>query len=102
MKVKQGVSLVGVQWQMFVAALEVDQAYYSIASEEVTITSGSDGQHSAASLHYRGLALDFRTRNLTEVQKQQFLDDVKARLGSDYNVVLEATHLHVEFDPRIK
>jgi uncharacterized protein YcbK (DUF882 family) len=99
MKLKEGVRLQGVQWQMFDAAVKVEDVY-SRYGHELTITSGSDGQHSAKSLHYKGLALDIRTRNVPPSQLPKIERDIKQALGKDYDVVYEGDHFHIEYDPK--
>jgi len=68
-----------------------------------TVTSGTDGEHGDDSLHYDGLALDFRTKDLSPRLKQQMIADVRDELGGSYDVVLEFAgsaneHLHIEYD----
>jgi len=75
------------------------KAYYRLGSD-VVITSGCEGTHSAKSLHYKGLALDFRTRNLTQGEIVEVTDALRADLGDDYDVVFEGDHFHVEYDPK--
>lgn len=65
----------------------------------IVITSGTDGKHMVGSKHYTEEALDFRTSNLTKSQISTFKQRIKARLGPDYDVVLEKDHIHVEYDP---
>ena len=90
----------GIQPQLVLAALRVEEICktYGVAC---WITSGSDGRHKAASLHPKGLALDFRTRDLMEDDKNGFFHDVKDALGIEFDVVLELDHLHVEYDPKV-
>lgn len=66
---------------------------------DVVITSGTDGVHRPGSKHYSGEALDFRRRHWTRAQLHQFVDALRARLGPGYDLVIEPTHLHVEYDP---
>jgi hypothetical protein len=98
MKLKPGVKLEGVQWQMFDAAIKVEEVYNNLG-HELTITSASEGHHGPRSLHYKGRALDFRTRTVPLSQRQKILKSVKAKLGPDFDVVLEKDHLHLELDP---
>lgn len=65
---------------------------------ELVITSANDGTHKDGSLHYEGQALDLRSRNLTDQVKAR--DMLQDELGDDYDVILELTHIHVEFDPK--
>jgi len=66
----------------------------------VTVTSGLDGSHRANSLHYVGLAEDYRTRDVPAGQLPGMVTEIRALLGRQYDVVIEPTHLHVEFDPK--
>lgn len=67
---------------------------------DITITSISDGKHATNSLHYKGLAFDCRTRNLSAADARMFASALETALGSDYDVVLEESHCHVEYDPK--
>ena len=63
------------------------------------ITSAHDGTHMRKSLHYEGLALDLRTRYFRDKEdKIKFAQELRDRLGDDYDVVVERDHIHVEFD----
>lgn len=68
----------------------------------VTLTSGAEADpvHLANSLHYDGLAEDYRIRDVPTELLPRMVSDVRAILGRDYDVVLESDHLHVEFDPK--
>lgn len=71
-----------------------------------TVTSGTDGIHSANSSHYDGLALDFRTKDIESINdKNAMISEVRASLGGDYFVLFEDEglsneHLHIEYRPR--
>ena len=66
---------------------------------EVTITSGCDGKHKPTSSHYRGKAFDFRIRDFPKDRDLTvWRDRVQRALGSCYFVLLEETHLHVQFN----
>lgn len=70
-----------------------------------TLTSGTDGEHGESSLHYLGMALDFRTKDIEKVNdKRAMIAEVRAILGRDYDVIFEDEgrpneHLHIEYDP---
>jgi uncharacterized protein YcbK (DUF882 family) len=98
-KIKSGVSLKLMTPQMAIAALVVAQVYDAHQINECVITSGSDGKHSKNSLHYKGLALDFRTRDIkTVIYRKLIAQEIRDALGSDFDVVVESDHIHVEFD----
>ena len=108
LRIKPGVRLEGLQPQMVIAwgmIAEICADYYV----DCVITSGTDGDHKAGSLHHCGRALDFRTRDLVAAGgvdqsaseiKSSFRAQVKVRLGAEFFVFLEPTHLHVEYDPK--
>ena len=66
------------------------------------ITSAQDFARTRVrgSKHYTGEALDFRTYYLKDQEKQEFLKQAISAFGEDYDVVLEADHLHIEYDPK--
>jgi hypothetical protein len=104
-KLKAGVRLAELCPQMVLAAVVVD-GIYAKRGLECVITSANDSRHSAASWHYKGRALDFRTHyEALNEQEQEIRDEVKESLGQDFDVVMEAVgtpneHLHVEYDPK--
>ena len=67
---------------------------------EFVITSGKDGMHMKRSLHYKGLAFDFRSRHMLRNTKQQCIREIKRRLGDDFDVVQEPDHIHIEWDEK--
>lgn len=98
MRLKAGASLDGVSWRMFYAAIVAEPIFKRYGESELVITAGTDGAHMEGSLHYLGLALDLRTwaiKNLTGLR-----DTLRKALGPDYDVVIEGSHMHVEYDPK--
>lgn len=67
---------------------------------EFCVTSVAEGKHGKNSLHYRGLAFDMRTRHMKPNDVQLVRDEIKAKLGPWWDVVIEATHIHVEYDQK--
>lgn len=64
------------------------------AGEDIFVTSIRDGNHWFGSLHYIGQAFDVRP--LYNVTLQQ----IKEKLGTDFDVVNEGNHWHIEYDPK--
>lgn len=98
--IKAGVDLRGLVPQMAVA-YAIAQEIYRDRGQRCTITAGADGRHGPNSLHSRdGLcrAIDLRTRVLED--PSAVADELRAALGSQFDVVLEPDHIHVEFDPK--
>lgn len=100
--VKTGVILAGLKPEMARTVIRV-MLIYSEYGVPAVITSGLDGHHSSKSLHYVGLALDWRTRHLPGgylgPAAHAVREQIAAVLGDDYDVVLEKDHIHVEYDP---
>jgi hypothetical protein len=98
MRLKNGASLAGVSWQMFYAAVIAEGVFKKYGAAELVITAGTDGEHMEGSLHYEGRALDLRTWGINDLAACR--DELKRKLGKNYDVVIEKTHLHMEYDPK--
>lgn len=99
MRLKNGASINGIQPDI-IAALVPAALIWDRHGQELVVTSGTDGEHSEGSLHYAGLALDFRTRYFGMDQVFEVASDLRKALGTDYDVVIEPSHIHCEFDPK--
>lgn len=97
MTLKPGVA--GTMQPQLAAAVSDANAVYAAAGYDLVVTSLADGVHMAGSLHPRGYAADLRSSNLGADLPAVFAS-LKARLGPDYDVILEADHIHVEYDPQ--
>ena len=78
----------------------IDEVYESYGYEAV-ITSTYEGLHAPSSLHYADLAIDLRIRNVAPEHTRYIIQDLRVRLGSDYDVVAYEKLLHIEYDPKI-
>ena len=84
----------------------IDSVYLEVAGRYATCTSCRDGKHKGLP-HYLGYAFDLRTRGDNDTE--QWSDGVKngisnrlsSRLPLDFDVVVESTHIHLEYDPRV-
>ena len=94
--IKSGVKLNGVKPETVVGMMIAQETFEPY---DFVITSVSDGKHSENSLHYSGNAFDCRTRHLTESQAQLVALQLKKNLGDEFDVVLEKTHCHIEYQP---
>ena len=103
-RIKDGVSIKGIQPEMLLGKDIVEQVYTEFNLDTV-ITSGTegfdgDGVHKLYSLHYIGLALDFRKRIVPEAYRAIFLETLQDRLGKEFDVVDCGTCYHCEFDSK--
>ena len=92
-------SIAGLTKTMLFATIAICSQFNSL-DKECVITSGTDGVHQHGSKHYTGEALDFRTRNMRRIEKAVLVNNLNEALGPDFDVVLERTHLHVEYHPK--
>ncbi len=100
MKIKPGVRILGIRPEILLA-LMIAESLFNKENVELVITAAIDGKHSRASLHYTGAAVDLRIRHLPLGGAEKIYGDLISALGSDYDVVLEKSHIHVEFQPKV-
>jgi len=65
---------------------------------DITVTSAWDGIHMEGSKHYIGKAFDLRTRDFPEKGVDKWAGRIRRYLGEDYYVLLEPTHLHMQYN----
>lgn len=100
MRLKKGVKTEGAQGQTWYA-IGIAEVVYRDVNLQLVVTSITDGKHKEGSLHYKGLAFDLRTRDLSETEKQKILFRLKYLLEPQgYDVLIEADHIHIEYDPK--
>lgn len=87
--------------EMILAAISAAGVWEELGQTELVITSGGEGAHSHRSHHYKGDALDFRSRDLGTAA-QRAVDMLQEDLGSDFLVLLEETHIHCAFRPQAR
>lgn len=102
MRVKKGAIIAGLKIEMRIVlrAAEIVWKKHDI-EEGVTVTSGLDGVHSAGSYHPFGYAVDLRTRYFNGYQVRAVAEELQDRLwltSNRYQVIVELTHIHVEYD----
>ncbi len=99
MRIKEGVKINGMRQETTLALVIASQVYADVAGAELVVTEITGGKHGTASLHYVGLAADLRTGNIAG-KEAAVVAELKKRLGENYDVVLESTHIHIEFQPK--
>ena len=89
------------------AILIAEQAYDRYGYETI-ITSLGDGKHMEGSLHYPDEleeinAVDLRTRHIRRKQEVRAIEGLlREWLNDKYDIVVEDTHIHLEYDPKEK
>lgn len=101
LKIKEGVHFSSIEMAMNQAVTIINQVcdYYGI---DCVITGGVE-EHKWPSKHLYG-ALDFRSHDLkTELDKSDFADDVRMRLGTWFTFLYEPgtdEHFHCQYPPK--
>ena len=97
MKIKQGCRVGGIKPEMIIATLLIEPVLNDYG-QELVITEGTGGKHSATSRHYSGNALDVRIWKLSEDGTvDECADKLRTALGAEYRVIVHDTHLHIMF-----
>ena len=101
MRIKEGVTVNGVQPECIMGLLIAETVFQNMGYS-FTVTSLTDGAswRKPGSLHLAGLAFDIRTWDIPESQIELVCDNLRKRLGPEFDVVLEPDHIHVELDVR--
>lgn len=105
-KFKKGGEIV--KLHTLLAMMKVAYIYYKRGYTGVlnTVTSVMDGKHMEGSKHYTGDAFDQRTwadatgTQMDPTEKEDLAWEIREALGPDWDVVIERTHLHIEFDKK--
>ncbi|MEQ8504574.1 MAG: hypothetical protein RIB80_04560 [Rhodospirillales bacterium] len=96
---KPGVRIHGIRPETHIGITICWSVFQSLGLD-MTVTSVTEGKHSRGSLHYQGAAFDLRTRDMTFEQKHAAVQGLADALGDDFDVVVEKTHLHIEYQPK--
>ena len=96
---KPGVSVTGLQPEALYGLIVVREVFRE-HNCEMTVTSVTDGTHSAGSLHYVGHAFDLRLYNIPQAKLDAVIARCRERLPGSFDVVVESDHIHIEHQPK--
>ena len=105
MRITPGVRLLGIRPELLLGVIIVDQVFREHGHEWIW-TAGIDRVHSRGSLHYVGAAADGRRWGISEARLQAMAQEAREALGwtaddpGDFDLVVERTHLHLEWQPK--
>ena len=97
MQLKPGVRIHGLRPELMIALIVANDLWRELG-QDLVVTSVIDGEHMRGSNHWKGMAADLRIWNL---DGHIAASKLSARLGADFDVVLESDHIHVEYDPKL-
>lgn len=99
--IKEGVKIDNIRAEMAMAYC-IACSIFNHYGYECILTSGVEGVHSAKSYHrpWIALAIDLRKSHIQEFHMKGLLASLRSCLGSQFQVVNEATHIHIEFEPK--
>ena len=99
---KQGVAIHGISPEVLLGII-ICHPVFAKYKVPLTITSNRDGKHKVGSLHYTGYAVDLRLPSRASQEEEvdlSVLVECREALGSNYDIILESDHLHLEYDPK--
>jgi len=101
--VKEGETLSGLKEEMLIA-LDIATDVFTVYKKDCILTSGRCKGHGDYSHHYKGLAVDLRSKHIDNEYSKDLLYELQEELGDDYQVLFEnvgedTEHYHVEYDP---
>lgn len=89
----------------------VDYVVHKHTGEQATLTGGPEDAHGADTLHggleaevlelwdMRSRAADFARPSDYDLALR-IVEEIRYHLGPDFDVVLEPSHIHIEYDPK--
>lgn len=98
LKLKPGVRAHGLDVEGLLGIV-VASSVYEALGYDCTVTSITDGRHGVDSHHHIGWAFDLRSRDIPPSVRPHLVANLKSALPG-YDVVVESTHIHVEYDPK--
>ena len=96
MLIKAGVDISWLRPEIRKKLQEIASIVWACDKQELVITSTYEGNHGESSLHYANLAVELRR----ELGTTYSFQEIKRALGDDYDVILYASHIHIEYDPK--
>ena len=97
MKFKPGIKIANVQPELLMGLMVANQILAYEFNADMVITACTDGTHMPGSKHYIGQAVDIRISNLKD--PESVLSRLEFELDALFDIVLEADHIHFEYDP---
>ncbi|MCK5018886.1 MAG: hypothetical protein KAS32_17625 [Candidatus Peribacteraceae bacterium] len=100
MLLKLGVSINNLEYHCRRALNIIEAVYSQQGFSEAVVTSTCEGNHSPSSFHYQNRALDLRWPIKDKDKCTALIRAIRSALGPSFDVITEASHIHVEYDPK--
>lgn len=81
--------------------MAIQSAEYEL-EHEATISGVGEGAHGAKSKHWVGDAVDCFCDPWNDVTRLIFAEEIRKHLPTGYDVLVEDSHVHIEWDPKVK
>jgi len=78
--------------------LRLVEKWYHAYDNDLFITSVREGTHGIGSLHPSGRAFDIRWPKIDHMDRAEVIQRLGNKLGTDFDVVPEGNHIHIELD----
>lgn len=99
MRILDKVRVADLRAPMLIALYVADQSFRDHGYDMIW-SCGPEGEHSFGSLHYLNCAVDVDYPGLSESDFRSIRNDIKTRLGNNFDVINEGSHIHIELQPK--
>ena len=101
MRANDDVTLKSLKFEMFSLLHAIDFIFQVDTGQDALISAATNGLHEQYSKHYQGLAVDFDTTGLSDVEIDKVARHILICLPYLVIVRVEDYHIHVEYNPMV-
>ena len=101
MRANEHVTLKSLKFEMYSLLHAIDFIYLVDTGHDANIIAATNGLHDQGSKHYQGLAVDFDTAGLSDVEIDRVARHILICLPYLVIVRVEDCHIHVEYNPMV-
>ena len=101
MRANENVTLKSLKFEMYSLLHAIDFVYQVDTGHDACIIAATNGLHEQDSKHYQGLAVDFDTTGLSDVEIDRVARHILICLPYLVIVRVEDRHIHVEYNPMV-
>lgn len=101
MRANDDVTLKSLKFEMYSLLHAIDFIFQVDTGQDAFISAATNGLHDQGSKHYQGLAVDFDTSGLSDVEIDRVARHILICLPYLVIVRVEDCHIHVEYNPMV-